>query len=334
MTRTSAIAVVAGALGALLLVAALRQSVLGVVIGAMLSPLPLAMVAFGLGIAHLPLAIVSGAVTVTVVTGAFPYAVAYLAVDAAPVAVLARLGLTAALMGNTPLPGFAVGRTVGWLVLAAVAAVVTGLAMTSLGSAAGSDGIEAALKAQLDQFLAAATPTDATAAPGGADLATARAEVVRQVAGLLPGAAAWNWCSRAILSAGLGQLMLTKMNLAVWPTPDYRGFAAPKWFFALFGVAAIAAMGLSNDAGFIAGNAAAILSLPLVLQGLAVVHSAAAGMKQRLSWLAAFYVVALMTASISWTLMIGCWGLLVSLGAMDSFLQIRARYLTRASGGE
>ena len=292
------------------------------------------MVAFGLGIAHLPLAIVSGAVTVMVVTGSFPYAVAYLAVDAAPIAVLSRLGLAAALAGNRPLPGFAVGRTVGWLVLAAGAAVVTGLAMTSLGSQAGSDGIEAALKAQLDQFLKAAMPAEATTAPGSADFAAARADMVRQVAGLLPGAAAWNWCSRAILSAGLGQLMLTKMNLAVWPTPDYRGFAAPKWFFALFGVAALAAMSLRNDAGFIAGNAAAILSLPLVLQGLAVVHSAAAGTKQRLSLLAAFYVVALVTASISWALMIGCWGLLVGLGAVDSFLQIRARFMPRASGGE
>ena len=333
MIRPSTIAVVAGALGALLLVAALRQSVLGVLVGAMLSPLPLAMVAFGLGGALLPLAIVSGAVTVMVVTGSFPLATAYLALDAAPVAVLSRLGLAAMLKGGTPLPGSDVGRTVSWLVLAAVAAVVTGLAMASMGSAAGSDGIEAALKAQLDQFLAAATPSEATA-PGSADFAAARAEMARQVAGLLPGAAAWNWCSRAILSAGLGQLMLTKMSLAMWPTPDYRGFEAPKWFFALFGAAAIAAMGLRNDAGFIAGNAATILSLPLVLQGLAVVHSAAAGTKQRLIWLAAFYVGALVTASISWTLMIGCWGLLVGLGAMDSFLQIRARYLTRASGGE
>jgi uncharacterized protein YybS (DUF2232 family) len=97
--------------------------------------------------------------------------------------------------------------------------------------------------------------------------------------------------------------------------------------FALFGVTAIAAVGLKNDVGFIAGNAAAILSLPLVLQGLAVVHSAARLVKYRLAWLAIFYVLALATADLSSVLLVG-------LGVMDQFLQIRGRYLTPRTGGE
>jgi hypothetical protein len=153
--------------------------------------------------------------------------------------------------------------------------------------------------------------------------------MVRAMAGVLPGVAAWDWCLRAILSAGLGQMMLMKMNLALWPTPAYRGFAAPQWFFALFGVTAVAAAVLKGDAGFIAGNAAAILSLPLVLQGLAVVHSAAARAKHRLAWLAGFYVLALVTAApgISPVMLVG-------LGVMDNFLQIRVRYLAPRTGGE
>lgn len=308
----------------MLLVAALRQSVLGVMVGTMLSPLPLAMVAFGLGGSFLPLAVVSGAVTVAVITGAFPLAIVYLAVDAAPVVVLSRLGLVAAAAPDRPVPGPDLGRTVCWLVLAASAAVIAGLVMVS----AGPDGIEAVLRARIDEVLAA-VPANGTAAtaPGGLDLAAARGEMIKAVAKLLPGLAAWDWCLRALISAGLAQLMLTRMKIALWPSPAYRAFAAPQWLFALFGVAAVAAVALKDDAGFIAGNAAAILSLPLVLQGLAVVHSAARLVKYRLVWLVIFYVLALVAADLSSVLLVG-------LGVMDQFLQIRGRYLARRTGGE
>jgi hypothetical protein len=323
VTRTSTIAVVAGALGALLLVAALRQSVLGVIFGAMLSPLPLAMVAFSLGAAYLPLAVVAGAITVAVMyQGAFTLAILYLAVDAAPVAVLSRLGLAAALAGpGSPVAGAAVGRTICLLVLAAVGALIAGLAMMS----AGPDGIEATLRARLDEVLAMAPA--AGPGPGGIDLTATRTEMVRALAGLLPGVAAWDWCLRAILSAALAQMMLKRMNLATWPTPAYREFEVPKWFVTAFAVTVIAAVVLKNDAGFIAGNAAAVMSLPLVLQGLAVVHSAAAGLKQRLIWLTVFYVLALVMTSVSAVLLVG-------LGVMDHFMQIRARYLAPRTGGE
>jgi len=330
VTRPSAIAVVAGALGALLLLAALRQSVLGMMIGAMLSPLPLAMVVFSLGASFLPVAVVSGVVTMTVMTGSFPFAIVYLAMDAAPVAVLSRLGLAAAEAAGKPIAGLVIGRTVCGLVLVAFAAVIAALAMMS----AGPDGIEATLRARLDQFLPAlpeAAPEAATSptVPGtsGMDFAAARTEMVRSLAGVLPGLAAWNWCLRAILSAGLGQMILAKMNLARWPTPAYREFAAPQWYFAVFAATALAAAVLKDDAGFVAGNAAMILSLPLVLQGLAVVHSAAARMKHRLAWLAGFYVLALVTSGIALAVLVG-------LGVMDNFLQIRARYLAPRTGGE
>jgi len=295
---------------------------MGVMVGAMLSPLPLAMVVFSLGVAYLPVAVMAGAVTMTVMTGSFPLAAVYLAVDAAPVAILSRMGLTAVWDAGKPtISGAVVARTVCWLVLVAFAATVISLVMMP----AGEGGLEAVLRARLDQVLPA-LPAE-TPAAGEMDFATARAELVRSMAGLLPGIAAWDWCLRVILSAGLGQMMLTKMNLAMWPTPAYRGFEAPHWFIALFGATAIGAVVLTDDAGFIASNAAAILSLPLVLQGLAVVHCIAARLKYRLAWLAGFYVLALVTAGISSVILVG-------LGVMDNFLQIRGRYLAPRAGGE
>lgn len=304
--------------------AALRHSMLGVMVGTMLSPLPLAMVVFGLGSSYLPLAVVAGAVAVTVMTGSFPLATVYLAVDAAPVAMLSRLGIDALSTGNKPVTGTAMGRTVCWLVLTAFAAVMAGLAMM-----AGPDGIEAALRAKLEAVLAT-VPQSVTAADkvgSGEDFSATMTEMIKAAAGLLPGFEALGWCTRAIMSACLAQMMLMRMDIALWPTPAYRGFQTPQWFAVLFGIAVLAAAMLKNDAGFMAGNAAAILSLPLVLQGLAVVHSAAGLTKHRGMWLTVFYVLALVTAGISALLLAG-------LGVMDQFLQIRSRYLGVRTGGE
>jgi hypothetical protein len=241
--------------------------------------------------------------------------------DAAPVAVLSRLGLAAAVAGSKPVGGWAVGRTVSWLVAAAVLAVIVGLA----GVAAGPDGAEATLRAQIEKALAA-LPAPQTTGPS-AEFAAAQNEMLRTMAGFLPGLVALGWCWRAVLSAGLGQLMLERMKLALWPTPAYRGFTAPRWVALLFVGTAAAAAVLKNDAGFIAGNAAAVLGLPLALQGLAVVHSIAAGLKYRLVWLAAFYVMALAKAGVAAVLLAG-------LGIMDGILDIRGRYLARRTGGE
>ena len=60
MLKPSSIAVVAGAFGAVLLVAFFKGSVLGLLIGAMLSPLPLAMAVLGLGTVAEPITAPAG----------------------------------------------------------------------------------------------------------------------------------------------------------------------------------------------------------------------------------------------------------------------------------
>src|SRR5882762_357385 len=107
----------------------------------MLSPLPLAMAALGLGLNYLPVAVVAGAVAVTVLTGKFGLAAVYLLVDAVPVAVLSRLGLRAATDPQSP-PDAAIGRTICWLAIGAAVFVVTTLALLP----SGPDGIEATLR--------------------------------------------------------------------------------------------------------------------------------------------------------------------------------------------
>lgn len=312
MTRASAIAVVAGALGGALLVAAIQQSFLGVLLGAMLSPLPLAMVAFGLGGAFLPVAVVGGAVTVAILSGSFALAVVYLAVDAAPAVVMSRVVLAAAASGpSVPASGAALARTVCGLTVGAVVLVVGGLFLLP----AGPEGIEAAVMARLDEVLTA-VPVDPNA---NAELVKSRAQIVEAMAAVLPGAVGWNWCLRALISAALAQAMLKRLGLALWPTPEYGRFEVQRWFFLLFAGASLAALVLKGDASFVASNAAAVLCLPLLLHGLAVAHSGAKAMRQGPVLLVLFYIVTVLTVPASFVLLIG-------LAVADHILALRGRF--------
>ena len=319
MTRPSTLAVGAGALGGALLVAFFKGSLLGVVFGAMLSPLPLAMAALGLGPMFLPVAVVSGAVTVTVLTGSFLLAAIYLVVDAAPVAVITRFARGS---GESAGPtGEMLGKAVAVMAVAAVALVAAGL--LGMAREAGDGTIEALLKSRLDEVLSAAPVGSA----GGIDLAAARAEVVRKIAGILPGAAAWNWSLRALISAALGQLMLKRMRIALIETPLYKRFAAPLWSLLLFGAAAVAAVTIEGDAGFIAGNAAVALCMVPVLQGLAVVHTVAGRVSYPRVALAVFYVCALRFPAVALIV-------LVTVGMVEHFFALRSRFAAPQPGGQ
>lgn len=319
MTRPSTLAVGAGALGGALLVAFFKGSLLGVLFGAMLSPLPLAMAALGLGPMFLPVAVVSGAVTVTVLTGSVLLAAIYLVIDAAPVAVIARFARASE--GSAAPSGEDLGKAIAVMAVGAVVLVAAGL--LGMAREAGDGTIEALLRSRLDEMLAAAPAANA----GGVDLAAARAEIVRKIAGILPGAAAWNWSLRALVSAVLGQLMLKRMGIALIETPPYKRFAVPLWSLLLFGGAAAAAVVIEGDAGFIAGNAAVALCLVPVLQGLAVAHTVAGRLSYPRVALAVFYVCALRFPA---ALLI----VLVTVGMVEHFFALRSRFAAPQPGGQ
>ena len=318
MKRDALIAVAAGVLGALLLVAGWRGSFLGVALGMMFSPMPLAMTALGLGLRYLPLSILAGAVAVTAVTGSFALAALYVVVDAAPVAILTRIDLLAqkraAMDPPQGLRGWDLGLVVALLAFAAVLVMAAGLAAFP----SGPNGMEAALRERLTELVAQV--------PMAGNDAQAKDALVQGLARVLPGAAAWNWAFRALISAVLAQMFLARDGFARWLTPAYRTFAVPGWYIGVFWVAAVAAWLAPGDAGYVVANAVAALSLPLVLQGLAVVHVAIASFGYGRMALVAFYGVALVLAGAAVALV-------VMLGVMEHFFQIRARLLSRPRNG-
>ncbi len=301
-------AAVAGALGAALLVAFFRGSFLGLGVGTVLSPVPLAMTALGLGLAYLPVAVIGGAVTVGVLTGSFALAAIYLLIDAVPVAALARLSA----VGNGDVSGKAIGHRVA--LLAVGAAVFLSLVLVLMPHA---DGIEAAVRAWVTNMFAAMPQ------PSGmseTDFGTLREQFVKATAGVLPAGGAWNWILRAVISIAFAQHLLHRMKIELWPTPAYRTFATPGWYFILFAVIGIAGMAVKGDVGYVAGNAAIALCLPLFLQGLAVVHCAVKRVAHSTAWLVVFYTAALFLPVFAWLALVG-------LAVSDHVFHIRTRYL-------
>jgi len=190
----------------------------------------------------------------------------------------------------------------------------------------GPEGIEATLRGQLDEVLA--TGAAATImAPDGEFTAETRTQMLKLLAAVLPAAIAVHWCLRAALSTGLAQISLARMQLTRGLAPDYRGFVVPVWFVAPTGALIAFAWAGDGDIGFVAASAAAVLSLPLALQGLAVVHCAAAQSRQRFMLLVVFYILALLMASVAVVM-------LVTIGVVEQFYKIRARHFVARVGGK
>ena len=321
MKRNSLIAAAAGVLGGVMLVAAWHGSLLGIMLGMMFSPLPLAMTVFGLGLPSLPVAIVGGTIAVTVLTGSVALAAVYLVFDAAPLAILARIGLTAEKLKaeareTAPLVnGQAIAIPVIALALAGVALVAVGLAMAP----AEEGGLEAGLITRLDQLVTE------SGVLGDMPEAT-RNQLVESMARALPGAAAWNWILRALASAVLGQALLARDGLARWPTPAYRTVAVPGWYVGVFWAGAVAAWLMPGDAGFVAANMAFVMSLPMVLQGLAVVHCTVAHFGYGRMALVAFYGLTLVMAGPALVM-------IIALGVIEHFSQMRRRMAAARNGG-
>lgn len=313
MTKPVLAAVAAGVLGAALFVAAAQGSLLGLAFGTMLSPLPLAMAVLGLGPTVLPIAVVGGAVAAAALGGTFAVSFAFLLVDALPVAVLSRI----ARPSGAPAEGEAVGRWVAVVALVAMGLMVLGLAVMPMP--ADVEGVEAAVKARMAQFIAEAVSA-------GVLQTSAPPEQIAAMASFLPGLSAWHLCLRGLLSAALAQKILTRIGDAASPTPSYRTIAVPGWYIAAFWATAALAWLTTGDIEYVAMNGASVLCLPLLLQGLAVVHNGMSRFEHRTALLVGFYALAVVMAALAFIV-------LVTLGVLEHFLKLRARMATPARGG-
>lgn len=306
MPRSLLIAVAAGVLSAVMLVSAAVVPVAGFLVG-QVSPVPLMIVALTMGPVPALVAGLSGLVAL-LVGGPLPLALAFAVSDLVPTALVALLALRH--RPSSPEAGkmewYPPGRLLG--ALAATGAVVL-LGLALFAEAAGN-GLQAQLRDGLNSVLSAMAP-QATEAE--------RSAVVDTWLPVLPGGVLASWLFRAALSAVIAQWAATRMGRALRPTPRYAEMTLPDWFLPLPAGAVVAGWLLPGDAGWLAGNAALVLAVPYLAQGLTVIHAAVRLTRNPRAWLTAFYVLFLFASGLAVIAMIG-------LGLVDHVTRLRRRF--------
>ena len=101
------------------------------------------------------------------------------------------------------------------------------------------------------------------------------------------------------------------------PSPRLKAMELPQWLLPAFAVTSALAWLTSGDLGILATTAAMILTMPVLLLGLAVVHALAGrlampGLALGLFYFALFFI---------WPLMV----LVLGLGIVETFAQLRRR---------
>jgi len=176
------------------------------------------------------------------------------------------------------------GDMVCWLTML-VAAIM--LVATVAGLSGDHGSLSALISDNLDRILQAMTPDWDPAQ---------RTRMVDLMVPMFPGAIGISWLVMTIFNAVMAQNILVKMKKAIRPTPAFVDLQLPQWIsWPLVAACALALLG-AGETEYTGRNLAMILSLPLFLLGLAVVHTWARGVKSG-SWmvLVAFYLVLILS---------------------------------------
>jgi hypothetical protein len=296
--RTTA-ALAAGMISALATLAAVRGLPLG---GALLwlSPFPLFALAFAFGPAALPIAVGAGAL-VAVVSGGAPALALWLLLFALPASLLTalaargggalRLGLPFALLSLWP------------------ATLLAGAEFALSGEPGGLSGT---LRRAVQEALArmGAPPDAATAA------------LVETVVRLKPLALAIWFAVVTLANGAAAQGFVARRGLSALPATRWAEASLPRWYAPLAVIPALVAGLAPGEPGFLAQGLAMMLAVPLVLQGLAVVHVISEGRPARPVLLGGVYlglVVFMLPAGLA----------LAGLGLAEFALNLRARARSR-----
>nr|WP_255528687.1 DUF2232 domain-containing protein [Roseomonas sp. KE0001] len=117
--------------------------------------------------------------------------------------------------------------------------------------------------------------------------------MVEQIVRLMPGALAL-WVGLALLANAAGaQGFLQRRGLALAPAPRWRSGRLPGWYPALPALAGLAWLVADEADAMLPLSLCLVLSVPLLLQGLAAMHTRLASFSGRLPVLILLYVLIL-----------------------------------------
>ena len=254
-----ALGLAAGALSAALFASALAESGgFAAVFPVHFTSLPILFASVSLGGAAFAVACATGALGVAVGSGAGWYGgLIYTGIHLVPVGLIHLRLQFARQTADTP--GFA-GRLVSELTVLAALALLIVLAGAGFDPSRLTEDVAVAF----GQLLGAAAPD----VP-----ADARAAFIEEFVRYFPGFVTVWWLLSLVICAVLAQTAARRIGMARFPTPAYRAFEVPVWLVGLFLMLLLPAALLQGNIASVAGSFALLFGTPLLLQGLAVIHT-------------------------------------------------------------
>ncbi len=279
MKRETIIAILGGALSALLMASA-TPLVAGALtplamLPAYLSQLPLLAVGLGLGVSAAIKAGVAAAVASALAANVI-YGLMFAALVAAPAVLLTGVLLTRRPAPDGLLAWAPLGHAAGVMCAFASGAIVFATVMTS--------GLEGGLFGQLERLAASiAAEFDAPLADNPTISGRELAEAFVGVAPFAPGIMGASWLFMLAANGALAQTILRRAGRNLRPSPKFTDFSVPGWLSIAWGVVTLAWIAFDGAAATLAANLVLVLSVPFFFAGLAVVHAWAArfGMARR-----------------------------------------------------
>ncbi|MCF8489520.1 MAG: hypothetical protein K9H18_10160 [Rhodospirillum sp.] len=126
-----------------------------------------------------------------------------------------------------------------------------------------------------------------------------RAELLKSIPANVPGTFLAYWLTLVAVGGVVAQWWVSRRGVARRPTPNYLALDLPGWQPGLFLALGLAGVTLPGDVGYLAANAAIMLSVPLVFLGLVLVHEAARTLPQPKMALVGFYILFILGSSVS-----------------------------------
>lgn len=284
MSRQVLIALGAGALSAAIAMTFLSGSA-GDLLFVYLAPLPLFMVGLGLGTAAGTVASAGGLVMAGLLGGVLA-AVLYGLIHALP----AWLAIRQSLLHRQAPDGSVAWYPAGYVLssvtaLGAALFAATALAVWSSGGAMMST-ISAHLEAAFQAMLPNITADD-------------RAGVVQSLISYFPGAAGALWVVMATANGLVAQAVLKRMGRNLRPSPSLADLALPDWISWLIVGAAVVALFGPGELTYMGRNMVTIFAVPFFFLGLAVVHALARRLAFPGTFLAAFYLIMVISGMVA-----------------------------------
>ncbi|MEZ5906276.1 MAG: DUF2232 domain-containing protein [Geminicoccaceae bacterium] len=283
----------------------LTTGVLGTPLFAYFVQLPVLFVGLSFGLAPAGLASFGSAGLVMAFGGGIA-ALVFIVIQVAPCLLTTRQALLSRVGQDGKTEWYPLGLVLCQLVL--YAAIVMVLAHFWVRWNTGS--IEAAFTAALTDVLGQFA--------GEAGQLAAIARQVADYAAIVPGIIAVSWVLMTVINAALAQLLALRGGQAQRPGAPLAELWLPAWCGPALAIGTLAALVAGGDLAFFAQGLAALLAVPFLMQGLAVVHSLAHRLPARGLALAGFYLVLIL---FSWPLVV----VVVVLGLVEDWAHLRRR---------